>query len=166
MLPFLPALMLPPVFVVFMLCIRELARPDTKILGNVSAAFAIVSAGVLSVHYYIQVTVVRQGLLNNQTAGLWLFAAPNPNSFFWSLAALGYGFMGLALLVAAPFFKEKAENSIRLLFITNGAVGIGMLVGNGLGVFIVNILASVIWGVLFPMATLLVARRFNNFEIE
>ncbi|MGZ7206509.1 MAG: hypothetical protein ACXVIV_07645 [Halobacteriota archaeon] len=165
MLPLLPALILAPMFVLFMLCIQEYAPSDRKILGKVSSAFAIVSASILSIHYYVQVTVVRQGLLNNQTAGLWLFAAPNPYSFFWSFAALGYGFMGIAVLVAGPVFKEKAENNIRLLFAANGAVGIGMLVGNALGIFIANILATVIWGVLFPIATVLVARRFKKLEI-
>ncbi|MGZ4925434.1 MAG: hypothetical protein ACXV4B_03165, partial [Halobacteriota archaeon] len=157
MLPLLPALILAPMFVVLMLCVHEYAPSDRKILGKVSSAFAIVSASVLSIHYYTQLTIVRQGLLNNQTVGVWLFSAPNPDSFFWSFAALGYGFMGLALFVAAPIFKEKAENNIRLLFAANGAVGIGMFVGNALGIFIANILASFIWGVLFPVATLLVA---------
>ncbi|MGZ4894704.1 MAG: hypothetical protein ACXV5N_12220 [Halobacteriota archaeon] len=135
MLPLLPALVLPPMFVIFMLCIHEYAPSDRKILGKVGSALAIVSATILGIHYYVQLTVVRQGLLNNQTAGLWLFAAPNPYSFFWSFAALGYGFMGIAVLVAAPIFKEKAENNLRLLFAANGAVGIGMFIGNALGIF-------------------------------
>ncbi len=162
MLPFIPSIILAPIFVIFILCIHDYAPSERKILGKISSSFAIVCASILSIHYYIQFTVVQHGLLNNQTDGIWLFAAPNPYSLFWSFAALGYGYMGIALLVATPIFREESENNIRLLFTANGAVGIGFLVGNALGIFIVNIVATFIWGVLFPIATLLVARRFKN----
>jgi hypothetical protein len=164
MLPLIPSLMLAPMFVVLMLCIHHYAPSDKKILSQLGFSFAIVCAVILSIHYYIQLTVVRQGLLNNEITGLWLFAAPNPHSFFWSFAALGYGFMGIALLFAAPTFKEKSENNTRLLFLANGVTGIGFLVGNALGIFIANILASFIWGVLFPIAVILVAKAFKNAQ--
>lgn len=105
---------------------------------------------------------MQQGLLNNQTAGLWLLATPNPNSLFWTFAALGYGFMGIALLFAAPIFKEKSQNKIRLLLYANGVIGIGFLVGNAAGIFAANIIASLLWGVLFPIAAILIARTFKK----
>jgi MFS family permease len=145
-----------------MLCIHNYAPQDKKILSQLGLAFAVICAAILSIHYYIQLTIVQQGLLNNQTAGLWLLATPNPHSLFWTFAALGYGFMGFALLCAAPVFKERSERNIKLLFIANGFVGIGFLIGNALGMFVVNILASFVWGVLFPIAALLVAKKFRN----
>ena len=105
-------------------------------------AFALICAAILSLHYYIQLTFVQQGLLNGETAGIWQFAAPNPHSFFWTFAALGYGFMGIALICTASVFERKSERTIRWLFMANGLVGIGFLIGNALGVFMVNILAS------------------------
>jgi hypothetical protein len=164
MLPLIPSLILAPMFVILMLCIHHYAPSDRKILGQLGFSFAIVCAAILSIHYYIQITVVQQGLLNNQTAGLWLFAAPNPHSLFWSLAALGYGFMGISLLFTAPIFKEKSENNVRLLFIANGITGIGFLVGNALGIFTANILASFIWGILFPITAIIVARTFKKAQ--
>lgn len=100
--------------------------------------------------------------MNNETAGVWQFAAPNPHSFFWTFAALGYGFMGIALLCVAPVFTEKSERTIKWLFTANGIVGIGFLVGNALGIFMANIFASFTWGVLFPVAAMLLAKRFRN----
>jgi hypothetical protein len=162
MLPLVPSFILAPTFAVMMLCIYHAASPQKKILGQLSFSFAIVCAAILSTHYYIQLTVVQQGLLTNQTSGLWLFASPNPNSLFWSFAALGYGFMGISALFAIPIFKEKHENKASLLLTANGIAGIAFLIGNVLGIFFVNILMSFIWGTLFPIATILVAKTFRK----
>ena len=162
MLPLIPSLLLAPMFVIMMLCIHLYASDDKKVLSQLGFSFAIICSTLLSIHYYIQLTFVQQGILNNETAGVWQFAAPNPHSFFWTFAALGYGFMGIALLCVAPVFARKSERAIKWLFIANGLIGIGFLVGNALGIFIVNILSSFIWGVLFPIAAILLAKRFRN----
>ncbi len=77
---------------------------------------------------------------------------------------MGYGFMGFALLSAALVFSDKTDNSIKWLFVANGLVGVAFLVGNALGFFVVDILASFVWGVLFPVATLLLARKFRRMQ--
>jgi hypothetical protein len=164
MLPFIPSLLLAPMFVIMMLAIQQNASDDKKVLGQLGFSFSLICAAVLSIHYYIQLTFVQQGLLSNETAGVWQFAAPNPHSFFWTFAALGYGFMGIALLCAAPVFSGKSERSIKWLFIANGIVGIAFLVGNAMGVFTVNILSSFVWGVLFLIAAALVAKEFRNSQ--
>lgn len=166
MLPFIPSLVLAPVFVTMMLCIYHTAADDKRILGQLGFTFAVICAAILSLHYYIQLTVVQQGLLSGDYAGLWQFATPNPNSLFWTFAALGYGFMGFALLSIVPVFSEKTDRPIKWLFIANGLVGVGFLIGNALGVFAVNILASFIWGVLFPIAAILLANRFKRHGQE
>jgi hypothetical protein len=143
-----------------MLCIHHTAPQERKVLSQLGLAFALICAAILSLHYYIQLTVVQQGLLNNETANLWQFAAPNPHSFFWAFAALGYGFMGISLLCASATFIAKTERSIKWLFIANGIIGIGFLFGNAAGFFVINILASFMWGVLFPIAALLLAKGF------
>jgi hypothetical protein len=164
MLPFIPSLILAPVFLVFMLSIYHAAGESKKIYGQLGLAFALVCAVILSLHYYIQLTVVQQGLLSGELAGLWQFATPNLHSLFWTFAALGYGFMGFALLSAALVFSDKTDNSIKWLFVANGLVGVAFLVGNALGFFVVDILASFVWGVLFPVATLLLARKFRRMQ--
>jgi hypothetical protein len=165
MLPLIPSLMLAPLFVIMMLCIHYSVSDDRKVLSQLGFSFALISAAVLSIHYYVQLTVVQQGLLNNETAGIWQFAAPNPHSFFWTFAALGYGFMGIALLCSAPVFSAKTERGQRLLFIANGIDGVIFLVGNALGIMVVNILASFVWGMLFLFAAILVAKKFRNSPI-
>lgn len=153
--------MLAIIFVIFTLCIYHAAGEDKKIFGQLAVTFAVVCSAILSLHYYIQLTVVQQGLLNNQLEGLWQFATPNPHSFFWTFAALGYGFMGFALLCAAPIFVEKSERAIKWLFVANGAIGLAFLIGNAADMFMVNIFARFIWSVLFPIAALQMAKKFK-----
>jgi hypothetical protein len=153
--------MLGPLFVIFMLCVYHFATPDKKILGELGFSFAVVCAGILSFHYYIQLTFAQQGLLNGETAGLWMFVTPNPHLLFWTLAALGYVIMGFALLSTTPIFNVKSERIIRLLFVANGVLGMVFILSNMLSFFVGNILVSFIWGVIFPIAALLVAKTFK-----
>jgi hypothetical protein len=164
MLPFIPSLLLAPMFVIMMISIHHYASDEKKVLSQLGFSFALICAAILSIHYYIQLTFVQQSLLSNDLSGVWQFAAPNPHSFFWMFAALGYGFMGIALLFAAPIFAEKTERAIKWLFVANGIIGIIFLIGNGLGVFMINIIASFVWGVLFPIAAILLAKKFRNSQ--
>jgi len=51
MLPFIPSLMLAPLFVIMMMCILHYASDNHKILGQIGLSFATVCAGILSIHY-------------------------------------------------------------------------------------------------------------------
>jgi hypothetical protein len=164
MIPFIPSLLLAPAFVIMMLCIHRQTPDDKKVLSQLALYFAIICAAILAIHYYIQLSVVQQALLNNETDGIWLFASPNPHSFFWTFAALGYGFMGISLFFAAATFYEKAERATKGLFIANGLIGIAFLTGNAAGIITINILSSFIWGTLFPLTTILVARKFRKLQ--
>lgn len=164
MLPFIPSLCLAPIFVILVLCIHRCTDEERKIFSQLGLSFGVICAAILSIHYYIQLTVVQQGLLNNETNGLWLLAAPNPHSFFWTFAALGYGFMGFALLSVSPIFVKKDQSKIKFLLLANGIIGVAFLVGNSLGFFILNILASFTWGVLFPITCIFIAKNFRLLQ--
>jgi hypothetical protein len=164
MLPFVPSLMLGPVFVALMLAINHTAPMGKKIYGQLAVGFAVVCADILSLHYYIQLTIVQQGILSGEIAGLWQFVTPNPHSFFWTFAALGYGFMGFSVLAVVPVFADYSDRKIKWLLLANAAIGIAFLVGNALGFFIVDILVSFVWGVLFPVVAVLLAKRFKALK--
>jgi hypothetical protein len=159
MLPFIPSLILAPIFVILLLSIHQYASQGRKIFSQIAVIFGAVCAAILGIQYYIQLTIVQYGLLNNQSNGLWLLVAPNPHSLFWALSALGYGFMGFALLSAAAVFYE--DKKAKLLLLSNGVIGLVFLIGNAIGLFFANILASFIWGILFPIACIFIARDFK-----
>ncbi len=164
MLPFIPSLILVPSFVVLMLSIHYYASPEKRFFSQLGFSFGVICAAILGIHYYLQLTILRRGLLNGETSGLWLLAAPNPNSLFWALSALGYGFMGFALLASSFVFSSRSQGKLKTLLVVNGLVGIMFLVGNALDIFLTNILASFIWGVLFPVACILLASNFKHAQ--
>ena len=65
----------------------------------------------------------------------------------------------------APAFEAKPDRLIRWLFIINGIIGIALLIGNGVGVFAVNVLSSFLWGVLFLITAVLLAKKFSRMEM-
>lgn len=86
-------------FLVLMACIYGYGDEERKIFGLVGLSFAIVYATLISTNYFIQLTFVRQGAFNVE-----IFAMDNPQSMMWVIEVLGYFFMGLATLFAAPVF--------------------------------------------------------------
>ena len=162
MLPFIPSLLLGPVFVILVFSITSTTSQKNKRLNYLSVFFGLTCSIILVIHYSIQLTIVRQGLLHHDLIGLWQLVAPNMHSYFWVLASVGYGFMGLALLCIVPLFDKESERILRGLIVGNGVIGLGFLLGNALGAFIVDILASFSWGILFPITAIMLARKFSR----
>ncbi len=102
MLPFIPSLMLGPVFVALMLSIHYSAPEDKKFYTQLGFAFAVACAAILSLHYYIQLTVVQQGILSGETAGLWQFVTPNPHSFLLDVCRIGLWLYGVCPAMRCP----------------------------------------------------------------
>jgi drug/metabolite transporter (DMT)-like permease len=89
---------------------------------------------------------------------------PEPSLLLLDVCSARIWFMSIALLFAAPIFARKTERAIKWLFIANGIVGIAFLNGNALELFTVNILACFVLGVLFPIAAILIAKKFRNYQ--
>ncbi len=140
--------------------------PDSKkIWSHLGLAFTIVYAVMASINYIVQLTVVRQSILNGETDGLAMFAMGNPHSIFWALAS-AYVFMNLAMLFAAPVFDGgKLERWIRWLFFANGASAVVTIFGVVVDSPAIYLLGSLVpWCVIFSLATALVAVLFRRTE--
>jgi hypothetical protein len=88
----------------------------------------------------------------------------DPQSIMWVIEVLGYGFMGLATLSAAFIFTNgKLEKVIRWLFIINGVLGIGGMIGYALG-WSLNVLLGglIVWDIIMPLSSLLLAVVFRR----
>jgi hypothetical protein len=145
-----------PIFIVFMACIHEYAPADKKLFSHLGLLFSTGYATLIGFNYYMQLTLVRKGLYSE------VFAMDDPQSVMIVIEALGYGFMGLATLFAAFTFPNgKIEDAIRWLFIFNGILGIGGVVGYALGLNF-KILAGglIIWDIIMPISSVLVAIKF------
>ncbi len=147
-----------PIFILMMACIHEYSPADKKIFSRLGLLFSIGYAVLIGFNYFLQLTLVRNNLYTD------VFAMDEPQSIMWVIEVLGYGFMGLATLSAAfSFTSGKLENMIRWLFIINGILGIGGMIGYALE-WSMNILLGglIVWDIIMPLASILIAVLFRR----
>lgn len=131
-----------PLYVIILNSLNILARPDKKILSRIAADFGLAFALLSSLHYFIQVTVVRWSVASGQITGLEPFVQSNPISFILATNMLGWTlFFGLSSLFAAFVFANQGiEKVIRVALLVNGITclvgGVGFILQNGTLVFI------------------------------
>jgi hypothetical protein len=149
--------LLTPSFLVVMVCIHCYAPERKKVFSLAGLSFALMYATLISLNYFIQLTFVNQS-----TFDVSVFSMTNPQSMMWVIEILGYFFMGLATLFAAPVFDSgRIEKIIRWLFIINGILGIGALIGYGLNVPLEIMLGGlIVWDIVMPASTALLAYLF------
>ena len=156
-----------PVFILLIACIHEYSPADRKFYSRLGVLFTMGYAVLIGFNYYMQLTLVQNNLYTD------VFAMDDPQSIMWVIEVLGYGFMGLATLTTAFVFTNgKLENAIRWLFIVNGILGIGGMIGYALGLSL-NILAGglIVWDIIMPLSSILLAVLFrrilkiNNFVL-
>jgi hypothetical protein len=82
----------------------------------------------------------------------------------WVIEVLGYFFMGLSTLFAAPVFGSgKVENLARWLFVTNGILGILTPIAYALSLPMAILLGGlIIWDIVMPLSTASLAILFRR----
>jgi hypothetical protein len=144
-------------FLILMACIHCYAPEEKRVFSLVGLSFAIIYAVLISINYFIQLTFVNQGTFDAS-----IFSMTNTHSMMWVIEVLGYFFLGLATLFAAPVFgSSRTEKAIKLLFVTNGFLGIMTPIGYGLN-FPIEILLGglIVWDIIMPISTGLLAYLF------
>ena len=82
----------------------------------------------------------------------------NPGSALLALDTLGYFFLFLATLCAAPVFAgERLENAIRWLFVASGGLGLLGVLGFAVGQQTAYFVGLMVSGLPFLAATVLLA---------
>lgn len=116
-----PSLFLGSSFLVLAVSIHQLSSPDRKIWSHAAVAFATAYAVLISVTYYVQLTLVAPRLASGRVAGIEPFLFVPFDSFLYSVDILGYSFMSLATLFAAGVFTGRGlERPVRWFLIANG----------------------------------------------
>jgi hypothetical protein len=121
----LPAMVLLLVYVTLMTAIHAYAPAQKKAFSQIGVAFALISAVILLIDYYVQFSVVPVSLMNDETQGLPLLIQYNPHGIFIALEELGYIMMSLSFLMVAPAFA----GAIRWVFILSFGVVVVAFVG-------------------------------------
>ena len=153
--------LLTPSFLVVMACIHGYASNERKVFSLVGLSFAIIYAILISVNYFIQLTFVRQTSFDVK-----IFAMDNPQSMMWVIEVLGYFFMGLSTLFAAPVFGSgRTESLIKWLFIANGILGILTPIAYTLNWPLSFMMGGlIVWDIVVPVSTASLAYLFRHSE--
>ncbi len=162
-LPAIPSLLLGPAVVVLLVSIHYYSEQNKKILSLSAASFGLLYAALTGLNYFVQLTVVRQSLLAGQIDGLEPFIMANPQSVMLAIDTLGYLFLFLACLFAAPVFSGgKLETAIRWLFAASGALGLLGVLGFALGQQQLYFIGLMVSGLPFLALTVLLAGLFDR----
>jgi hypothetical protein len=115
-----PGILLAPVFVLLMGCIKKNDSEQRKLFGRISMSFATMYAVVITVDYFTQLAVIQPSLRAGETAGLSLFTQYNPHGLFIAFEAIGYLLMSISLLFASfQFSGSPLQRAVKWLFIAD-----------------------------------------------
>jgi hypothetical protein len=125
-----PAMLLAFIYFVLMACIHHYASLEKKIFSQIGASFALISAAVLIIDYFVQVSVIQPSLVSGETEGIALLTQFNPHGVFIALEEVGFLMMSVAFLFFAPVFSapNRLERAICWIFILSFALTILSLV--------------------------------------
>ncbi len=166
---FTASLMMPVPVLLAMLVLHATAPDEGRFWGSAAVAFAVIYTTYNTLNYVVQLaTVIPAGYS-------WTFEDPagtpgplavlnqTPHSLFWDVDALGYIFLSLSTLFAAPLFrKEGLQLWVRRLFIANGLIiPLFCIAYFYPGYSVGQLLFGLPWAVTVPGSLLLLALYFR-----
>lgn len=155
------SLLIAPAFVLTMVCIHYYAAPEKRIWSHAGIAFAVIYAVMVSMSYISQLAVVAPHMARGELEKVAMIALQDGSFMQW-IDTLGYSFMGLSTLLAAPVFTgDKIRTWIRGFFIANGLLAPFYLLAIPFPVFLV---LGIWWVVVVPGAMILLAILFRNIK--
>ena len=110
-----PAIILSFFYLVMMACIYQITPNSKKVFAMVGVLFATIAALILSVNYFVQVSVIQPSLLAGETEGIALLTQFNPHGIFIVLEEIGFFLMIVSFFALFPIFdgKNSLEKIIR-----------------------------------------------------
>ncbi|AHG92625.1 hypothetical protein J421_5090 (plasmid) [Gemmatirosa kalamazoonensis] len=157
-----PSLLLGSAFVVLLVSVDQVARPERKIWSQAALAFGIAYAVLISMNYFVQLTLVAPRLARGDTRGIEPFLFVPFASFLYAVDILGYSFMSVAALLAARVFTGRGLERRARWFLTATGLLLPFLVGQMY--WHPLIWGAAPWAVTFPGATWSLALLFRRGE--
>jgi hypothetical protein len=155
-----PSLLLGSAFLVLVVSIHQLAEPDRKIWSQSAVAFATAYAVLISIVYFVQLTLVAPRMVQGRTEGLEVFLFVPFDSFLYAVDILGYSFMSVATLFAARVFTGKGIERVTRGWLTANGLLLPFL---ALQMFFHPLIwIASLWAVTFPASTLSLAFLFSR----
>jgi energy-converting hydrogenase Eha subunit C len=142
------AFLTPPLFVLLVSSVHDNTSDEKKPLTRASLCFSLIFATLSSIHYFVQFTAVRLGILHGHIEGLEQFIQLNPDSVIVAINMLGWTvFFGISSLFMVPIFSSsKLGKVIKFSFLVNGIICILGAIGYVFEIVILNVLFFYIMG--------------------
>jgi hypothetical protein len=155
-----PSLFLASSFLVLMVSVHQMAAPDRKIWSHAAVAFATAYAVLISMVYFVQLAFVAPRIARGQTAGIETFLFVPFDSFLYAVDILGYSFMSVATLFAAPVFTGGGLQRVARRFLFANGLLLPFLALQMY--FHPMIWIASLWAVTFPGSTWTLAIMFRR----
>ena len=155
-----PSLLLAPSFALTMLCVHYYAPEAKKVWSHAGIIFATVYTVMISINYYVQLTLVVPHMMRGEIASIQPFLFIPFSSFIYSVDVLGYSFMSLSTLFGAFVFTGAGlEQTARRFMIANGLLIPFLL----LQIYYHPLIwPASLWAVTFPGSTISLAMLFKK----
>ncbi len=107
-------------FMAMMAVVHVTAPQEGKHFSLAGFGFGVMSALILSVDYFIQLSFIQPTLLAGETEGIAALSQYNPHGIFIILEELGFITMNIALFCLFPVFRgaPKPAGGLRATFLT------------------------------------------------
>ncbi|MDX1823313.1 MAG: hypothetical protein R3354_01270 [Thiohalomonadales bacterium] len=155
-----PSLLLGSVFLVLVVSIHQLAASDRKVWSHAAVAFATMYAALISIVYFVQLTLVAPRIAQGRVAGIEAFLFVPFDSFLYAVDILGYSFMSVATLFAARVFTGKGIEGVVRFWLTANGLLLPFLVLQMY--FHPLIWIASLWAITFPASTWSLAILFRR----
>ena len=158
-----PSLFLGSSFLVLAVSIHHLSSPERRIWSHAAVAFATAYAVLISINYFVQLTLVAPRLGGGRVEGIEPFLFIPFDSFLYSVDILGYRLMSVATLFAAKVFTGGGlERKVRFFLTANGL----LLPFIALQIYFHwMIWIAALWAVTFPGSTWSLAILFRRAPV-
>ena len=155
-----PSLFLGSSFLVLVVSIHQLASPDRKIWSHLAVVFATAYTVLISMVYFVQLTLVAPRVARGQIEGIEMFLFVPFDSFLYAVDILGYSFMSVATLFAAGVFTGKGLERVVRFFLTANGLLLPFL---ALQMYFHPLIwIAALWAVTFPGSTWSLAILFRR----
>ena len=155
-----PSLFLGSAFLVLVVSIHQLADRDRKVWSHAAVAFATMYAALISIVYFVQLTLVAPRIEQDRVEGIESFLFVPFDSFLYAVDILGYSFMSVATLFAARVFTGKGIERVARFWLTVNGLLLPFL---ALQMYFHTLIwVAALWAVTFPGSTWSLAILFRR----
>ena len=156
-----PSLLLAPSFLALLVCVNALTPDERKIWSQLGVAFACVYVPLCVAAYIVELLVVEPRVMRGNTTETALLTIARGDSVFNAIDGIGYIFMCLSTLIAAPAFDHsRLQRWIGRLFVVNGMLAVPIFI-----IYFVNrsfIWLAALWSITITGWAILLAIHFRR----